>query len=454
MKTKLQWLLLAGIIFTAASCGNDDSNDKPKLDLQVATNAVSEQTAFSAKVSGEVVGSVELSERGICWATSEKPTVDDEQIADVDPVEGEFVLKISGLEPATTYYASAYAKTTSGEVVYGPAKSFKTKDVVAESKSNSYVVRPDNVVVIPVARANDSSLGVQISSSDVLTAELLWMDNLDVITDVFAYGTGSAGNVIVMAGNMKGNAVVAVKVNNEIKWSWHIWVSEDAAQLGVITLPSGAKVMDRYLGATSKELSNAGAVGLQYQFGRKDAFTASATLGASPSEVLKYDLAGENPEIGLAEGPKNLAFATANPQTYIKSSTWGDWCTETLNDWWANDEGTKTLYDPCPQGWRVPSLADYAGLCVANFNASQQANDGGLIYIYNGHSTFFPYTGYREVTGVMDATAFYGTFWVNAPITGDQGINSALSPAYEAASVADVNGAPRARALSIRCLKE
>ena len=54
----------------------------------------------------------------------------------------------------------------------------------------------------------------------------------------------------------------------------------------------------------------------------------------------------------------------------------------------------------------------------------------------------------------MDATANYGTFWVNAVIDGASGEASALSPSYGTGGTAAVNGAPRGRALSIRCLQE
>ena len=54
----------------------------------------------------------------------------------------------------------------------------------------------------------------------------------------------------------------------------------------------------------------------------------------------------------------------------------------------------------------------------------------------------------------MDATGNFGTFWVNTVIQGDAGTGSALSPSYGVGGTAAVNGAPRGRALSIRCVKE
>lgn len=446
MKIKFHWLLLAGVLIATSGC---NKKEEVALDLQVTTKPVTHLTAFGAMSGGNITGTEPITERGICWGTSDAPMVDDASVSDIDPVEGEYNAKMIMLEPATVYYVRAYAVSSSGKTVYGSSISFTTADVVALSESNSYLANPNDEVIIPVSRANKSSLGEQISSTDILVAELLWMDNMDVIDTVFVQGTGSTGKLVVLTGSVDGNAVVTVKVNNEIKWSWHIWVSQSANSISTITMPSGAKLMDRNLGATSKTISEIGAVGVQFQFGRKDPFTASASFG-TPSEVLLYDLAGNNPSIATVAGPKNLAFAMANPLTYVKSQ-WVDWCDQDIRTWWKNEEGTKTVYDPCPEGWRVPAIEDYAGLADEHFDKTVQ---GGHNFIYNSQSNYFAFTGYREVEGAMDATANYGTFWVNSVIPGAAGVGSALSPSYGVGGTAAVNGAPRARALSIRCIKE
>lgn len=447
MKINLKGILLAFSAILVVGCQEKD-NKGNEGGCSVTTIEVTEITAFSAKTGGIVSGSETITERGVCWGISAEPTVDDNNAFDIDPVAGEYTIKIEGLTPQTTYYARAYAKKDNGEVIYGEALPFDTAEVELESESNSYLVEPYATIAIPVSRANKSTLGQQIKADDKLEAELLWMDNMGVVNSIETYGDGENGCVVVYAGGTDGNALVTVKVNDEVKWSWHIWVSQSANAITTIELPSGAKIMDRNLGAISKTISEIGAVGLQYQFGRKDPFTASASFG-TPAEVLKYDLEGNNPEIVLADGPKSLAFAVANPDTYIKSN-YCDWCDENVLTWWSDESGAKTIYDPCPEGWRVPSIDDYAGIAQEHFNDVE----GGNMYVYNEQSNFFPFTGYREVTGLMDATANYGTLWVNAVIDGAQGEASALSPSYGLGGVQAVNGSPRSRALSIRCVKE
>lgn len=445
MKINLKWMLLSAVLITTISC----EEKEPAIDLQVATQPVSSVTAFSAKSGGAVTGTEPISERGICWGTSQEPTTDDPSISDIDAVEGEYALKMLPLQPATTYYVRAYVKTVAGKTVYGSAVTFKSSDLSARNESNSYMALPEEAVVIPVSRANKSSLGTQIGASDALSVELIWMDNMDVVDTVFVHGAGADGKVVVMAGNVEGNAVVAVKVNNQIKWSWHVWITQSAKNMGTVTMPSGSILMDRNLGATSKTISEIGAVGVQFQFGRKDPFTASASFG-TPSELLLFDLKGANPAITAVAGPKDLAFVTANPLIFVKSQ-WVDWCNEDIRNWWVNDGGTKTVYDPCPEGWRVPSIDAYAGITDTHFDKTVQ---GGHNFTYNGQSNFFAYTGYREVGGAMDATANYGTMWVNSAIPGASGTGAALSPSFGVGGTAAINGAPRARALSIRCVKE
>jgi len=71
-----------------------------------------------------------LTERGICYSTSENPTTDDNTVV----YEGEsetaaFEVELTGLDYATTYYARAYAISANG-VLYGKQLSFTTDPVV------------------------------------------------------------------------------------------------------------------------------------------------------------------------------------------------------------------------------------------------------------------------------------------------------------------------------------
>ena len=148
----------------------------------------------------------------------------------------------------------------------------------------------------------------------------------------------------------EGNALIAVKdASDNILWSWHIWLT-DKPEDQVYKFNAGT-MMDRNLGATSATPGEHGTLGLYYEWGRKDPFMgrvkpaeeeyAKSTLDPWPDKVYC------NEEIGTIE------YATAHPTTFIESGGKGplDWIFETNNDLWKSE---KTMYDPCPPGYRIP----------------------------------------------------------------------------------------------------
>jgi uncharacterized protein (TIGR02145 family) len=96
----------------------------------VMTVPASDVTYTSATCGGEVTseGDGPVTERGICWATSGYPTVNDNRIA-VSGGLGSFTTTITGLTPGTTYIVRAYA-INSGGVSYGSPIGFHTPEFI------------------------------------------------------------------------------------------------------------------------------------------------------------------------------------------------------------------------------------------------------------------------------------------------------------------------------------
>ena len=94
----------------------------------VVTREVLEITADSAKVVCEVVndGRAEVTVRGVCWSTSQNPTIDDDKTEDGTGI-GVFTSQLHSLNPNTTYYVRAYAVNNVG-VSYGDVKNFTTEE--------------------------------------------------------------------------------------------------------------------------------------------------------------------------------------------------------------------------------------------------------------------------------------------------------------------------------------
>lgn len=92
----------------------------------VVTVSVSEVTETTAVTGGNVTsdGGGEVSARGVCWSTSQEPTVEGSHTTDGTGV-GEFVSNLTDLTDNTTYYVRAYATNEQG-TSYGEQMSFTT----------------------------------------------------------------------------------------------------------------------------------------------------------------------------------------------------------------------------------------------------------------------------------------------------------------------------------------
>ncbi|MCR4857869.1 MAG: hypothetical protein K5890_06705 [Bacteroidales bacterium] len=92
----------------------------------VITNVVSNITTSSATCGGNVTsdGGATVTARGVCWSTSQNPTVSSSHTVDGSGT-GAYTSNLTGLESGTTYYVRAYATNSVG-TVYGNAVSFTT----------------------------------------------------------------------------------------------------------------------------------------------------------------------------------------------------------------------------------------------------------------------------------------------------------------------------------------
>ncbi|WP_294615163.1 hypothetical protein, partial [uncultured Bacteroides sp.] len=189
-----------------------------------------------------------------------------------------------------------------------------------------------------------------------------------------------------------GNAVIeAVNASGVTVWSWHIWISDyipvgvdankitdnsnrtaaiseaqNATQGGAVqvyqgiswTEPAGAfykcVIMDRNLGATKagiqdNQIDGRRTLGMLYQGGRKDPFFAAAD-GTTKETKTIYDGVGE--PLDVTKG--TLSTVEQLIQQPLKFAIGSNGQNPTLSEKW-NGDGPKTIYDPCPKGWRVPS---------------------------------------------------------------------------------------------------
>lgn len=147
------------------------------------------------------------------------------------------------------------------------------------------------------------------------------------------------------------------KVYDEILWSWLIWSSPEPGTVS----HNGKTFMDRNLGASLYGLGENYARGFLFQWGRKDAFSAAS---GSNSDVYWFSPIAINVFTDYPAEVKSMAYTIAHPTARIVCWTKAthSWMPEAEYGKRPWREEVKTIYDPCPPGWKVPAKADMDGI--------------------------------------------------------------------------------------------
>ena len=305
----------------------------------------------------------------------------------------------------------------------------------------------------------------------------------------------------VLDGAEGGNALIAAyDADGNIVWSWHIWYPEEA--VSSVRVADSFDVMNMNLGALSMgtlPLENADCYGLLYQWGRKDPFPASATLTGDETTVGAplYDASGNSVTIEYSSwsnlDDNTLGYAIAHPacvlSNYAHFSTSRDWLAESNDALWGNPHGRdledgehvnlgeKSIYDPCPAGWRVPPADVFRSFTETGqvswipdeFNVVDLNADGvitaddfsyGWTFIANeSESLFFPAAGRYDGSYAMlmgSVSGLWGSYWSNSPGSEDYGYTGmGSSPlSFQATMISPMASASRADAYSVRCVRE
>ncbi len=343
---------------------------------------ISDVISDSAEISYQVLNNDdnELIETGVLVSDEIDKDQQDWLKVSVVPLEYKYEAMLSDLQPNTWYYVMAYATNNYG-TTFSDIHSFNTfktpntdwNNLCLNGTSNCYIVKPDgnkNAFNCTVKGNSNKKVG------DVYSVEVLWETNTNyglADTGTIIHDVEIIGEYVVFTPLNAGNALIAVKdIEGEILWSWHIWVCDYDPGTTAQTYISGAVMMDRNLGAISD--SGRSAYGLYYQWGRKDPF-----LGLDGSSIL--------PNIKeYVEGSSSITveYTIQNPTKVILEES--DWNND-FSLWQRN----KTIYDPCPPGWRVPN-GGFDGAWVG----FQSAEEGQFFAYYEPYSiptAYYPKAG-------------------------------------------------------------
>lgn len=436
-----------------------------KVDLPtVATAEVTNISDYGAVCGGTISsdGGGEILAKGVVWSKSSNPTVDLDTKADEGKGSSSFTSNLTDLSSGRTYYVRAYATNAVG-TAYGEEKQFTTTgEIQAKSlePANSFIISSYDTYSFQTVKGNSSE-----SVGSVASAEVLWesfgTDEQPEVGSLVSSASYENGKIVFETANpyREGNAVIAAKdASGTILWSWHIWLT-DQPQEQIYNNNAGT-MMDRNLGATSATPGDVGALGLLYQWGRKDPF-----LGGSSIDSI--DIAAEstiNWPSAVSSNSSNgtIAYATEHPTTFITYSN-NDWyytgSDSTDNTRW---QSVKTIYDPCPVGWRVPyggedGVWSTAKGSSSSYTKSYDYTNKGMNFsgdFGNDAIIWYPASGSRGSNdGSLINVAASGYYWSYSPYPSNSNRTYDFR-LYSDASVSLDSYASRACGRSVRCLKE
>ena len=433
-------------------------------------------TLTTAQISGTVEGLLDsdksLIEVGMLYS-SEEGKVENGQGIKVAASEIAFdnamSFALSELAFGTTYYYRSYVKQ-GDKYVYGEIKTFATTwdcvNLSATSLANCYIVSEGGVYKFNTVKGNSTT-----SVGAVVSASVLWESfgtsttpNISDLIKSVSYKDGYIG--FQTAESFKeGNAVIAAKdVNGNILWSWHIWLT-DQPQAQVYKNNAGT-MMDRNLGATSATPGDVGALGLLYQWGRKDPFLGSSSIHYNSKAEAKSTITWPS-AVSSEASTGTIEYATANPTTFITyNSTVSkknyDWyytgSESTDNTRWTTSE--KSIYDPCPEGWRVPNGDGNGVWAKASgakdyFKYSYDSTNEGINFsskFGSDQTIWYPASGFRDgSSGMLENTGLSGSWWSASP-NGSRVYDLHID--YSSGYVRMSDPSNRGKGLSVRCVKE
>ncbi len=159
-----------------------------------------------------------------------------------------------------------------------------------------------------------------------------------------------SGTTLTVSSSSEGSSLIAIKDSKgTILWSFLIWVKNEMSE----TTINGNKFLPP-LGDNC-----------YFQWGRKDPLLSDA--------------------MQLGNGFHGLENSIQYPSHFIKgaASAWDWFCTgSTINQdptLWGGDSGRKTVWDPCPQGYRVPSEAEITSEPVSFYTSANGFPELGLL---------------------------------------------------------------------------
>ena len=306
----------------------------------------------------------------------------------VTTTDGKFMIK-EATKPLTIKRANV---TSAAPLIYTESIGI---DLSERGTSNSYIISDPGVYSFDASIIGNGISGIipdagfhtDDPSIVPVSADIYWSDRKSFISSLSL--DKESKKVTFLSNGEEGNALVAVRdAEGTILWSWHIWCTDSPVELEYVNSAGVFYVQDRNMGAMRAECGTGEqwkeSVGMLYQWGRKDPFIIGSSFEkAANLAAVEYYI--KNPNV----------FA------YV-----GEWDYNFTNNFWDSDK--KTIYDPCPVGYRV--LTPNAVLELEK----KGSYDKGLNVLYDSvNTTWYPATPNYDCFGQYRFTDSYGYVWIS-----------------------------------------
>lgn len=409
------------------------------LSIEVSATA----TSASAHITGSLKGYSEKDAAnitaGLLWGDNKDEveagngTKETIQIAG----DGSFDLDLADLTYLTEYYIRPFFVFNS-ESFYSEIYQFSTEDAYrhnvdltvatdlsSSETANCYIISKDGIYKIKAVKGNGNESVGEVASCKVLWETFGTLEDIhpgDLVPNI-SYENGYIG---FEASDRHGNALIAATdTEGNVLWSWHLWFTEEPQ--GQVYYNDAGTMMDRNLGATSATPGKVETLGLTYQWGRKDPFVGVASISyfktpvKATADVYYYEACDQT--------TGTIEYATAHPATFIINE-------QIPYDWIYREEGStadntlwqssKTIFDPCPAGWRVPDggengvwakASGNTGLITTKFSSSVE----GIYFtgIFGDDVIFYPAHGFRDRRDGRHVNTGSLSSWWSVTSTGD-----------------------------------
>ena len=355
------------------------------------------------------------------------------------------------------------------------------------------------------------------ANSGVDGAEVVWADAANLVHSPSIAHVGGEGFLdfeVTAVDIQSGNAVVAVTKGSggskTVLWSWHLWFApKDALDkikvtnhqnvnyyftkeaLGwkptqwsgstydkprtvkvkvVQTVKNGGVAQETVINITQNPGNVKKGATTLYQFGRKDAFPGvDASKLAANSHFTAN--AGDNMSItnNIQNPDKFYIYGSSVWTNYGYYNLWSADNTVTGGYNQGNDNPVvKTVYDPCPVGFKMPANNAFTGFTTTGQNSTSQSemnvdgtddwqqwtNNFGHNFWTNSSKTAtinFPASGLRlSGDGSLNFVGYNGYFWSAVPSYADVGCNLY----FTSGRVSPLNTGTRAYGFAVRAVSE